>query len=47
MGIAAVGIILMLFNMVVSKIQGYKKMRENAKQMEEMLRKSKDDYPKI
>ena len=47
MGIAAVGIILMFFNMVVSKIQGYKKMRENAKQMEEMLRKSKDDYPKI
>lgn len=47
MGIAAVGIILMFFNMVVSKIQGYKKMRENAKQMEEMLRKSKDNYPKI
>lgn len=47
MGIAAVGIILMFFNMVISKIQGYKKMRENAKKMAEILRKSNDDYPKI
>lgn len=47
MGIAAVGIILMFLNMVISKIQAYKKMRENAKKMAETLRKSNDDYPKI
>lgn len=45
--IAAVGIILMFINMIVTKVQGYKQIRENAKKMEEMMRKAKNDYPQI
>lgn len=47
MEIAAVGIILMFFNMVVTKIQAAKKMRESAKKMQEMLKKTNSDYPQI
>lgn len=47
MEIAAVGIILMFFNMVVTKIQAAKKMRESAKKMQEMLKKTNNDYPQI
>lgn len=47
MEIAAVGIILMFFNMVITKIQAAKKMRESAKKMQEMLKKTNSDYPQI
>lgn len=47
MEIAAVGIILMFFNMVVTKIQAAKKMRESTKKMQEMLKKNNTDYPQI
>ena len=47
MGLAAVGIILMFVNMLITKVQGYKQIRENAKKMEEMMRKTKNNYPKI
>lgn len=46
-GIAAIGVILMLVNTILTKIQSIKKNRESQKQMEEMMQKTKKNYPKI
>ena len=45
--IAAIGVILMFINTIVTKIQEYKQIRESKKKMEEMMRKAKNVYPKI
>lgn len=47
LSIAAIGIILMFLNVVVSKIQVYKQVRKNAKKMKEMMRNTNGDYPQI
>ena len=47
LGIAAVGFILMVINMIHTKIQAFKQMRESAKKMKEMMHKANNDYPQI
>lgn len=46
-GIAAIGVILMLVNTILTKIQSIKNIRESQKKMEEMMQKTKKNYPKI
>ncbi len=46
LGIAAVAIVLMFFNMIVSKLQAIKKARAAAKQYQNMLKKN-SQYPTI
>lgn len=46
-GFAAIGVILMFVNMLVTKIQVYKQVRDNAKKVQEMMRKNNGDYPQI
>ncbi|HIZ33467.1 MAG TPA: hypothetical protein H9814_08025 [Candidatus Bacteroides merdigallinarum] len=47
LSIAAVGFILMVINMIHTKIQAFRQMRESARQMKEMMRKANNDYPQI
>lgn len=47
LGIAAVSIILMFINMVVSKIQAIQKMKESAKKAKELLERQSSDIPEI
>lgn len=47
LGLAAVGIIMLAVNMVVTKIQAFKQMRANLKKTQEMIRKANTQYPQI
>lgn len=45
--LAAVSIVLMLINMIATRIKGYKDAKESAKKMREMLKKAEGEYPEI
>lgn len=44
---AAVAILLMFVNMVLSKIQAYKQIRKSAEEYKKMLQKNENEYPSI
>ena len=47
MSFAAIAMILMFANMVWSKYQAYKQMRENMKKMQKEMHKNDDEIPSI
>lgn len=47
LGFAAVAMILMFFNMIISKFKAAKQVRENAKKMEKMMNGGDEEYPTI
>lgn len=47
LNIAAVGIVLLLLNVVLTRLQSLKKARQSARKMKELINKTNNDYPQI